>query len=378
MKGLNKLALAAAISAAPFAQAELTAMDDSALQSMTGQAGVSIELSTQVSVGSFTYTDTDGYDADGAGPDTGSAGSIAMNGITFGGAGAVNGFADADLDNALDGIKIDIDVDGSKGLLIHLGATNANDALTGAEVIDFGLAMGTVDMNGTTLASNIAIAGALGPIDIAIDNAGTIDVGAFFKVTSGAMDIDVISMGVSNLVIDQDSNPFMNVSPYGTKVNTLVGAGDFAAANDGIPATGTPLGDLSALDGDTSGTISAAEWNAAGITTVASADTVLAGGSGAIIENARQSAGLTGFDDYAYVAMNISSGTGTFQTTAGTLVDTQSLDITISSMSMDITADLTLGAQDVGQTGTFTAASLGSIAIEDLDLSGTTLKIYGH
>lgn len=28
MKGLNKLALAAAISAAPFAQAELTAMDD--------------------------------------------------------------------------------------------------------------------------------------------------------------------------------------------------------------------------------------------------------------------------------------------------------------------------------------------------------------
>ena len=378
MKGLNKLALAAAISAAPFAQAEMKAMDDSALETMTGQAGVSIELSTQISVGSFTYTDTDGYDADGAGPDTGTAGTVAMSGITFGGAGAVDGFADADLDNALDAIKIDIDVDGTKGLLIHLGATNANDALTGAEVIDFGLAMADVSMNSTTLASDIAIAGALGPIDIAIDNAGTIDVSAFFKVTSGAMNIDVLSMGVSNLVIDQDSNPFMNVSPYGTKVNTLVGAGDFAAANDGVPTTGSPLGDLSALDADSSGDISTAEWNGAGITTVASADTALAGGSGAIIESARLSAGLTGFDDFAYVAMNISAGTGTFQTTAGTLVDTESLDINISSMAMDISADLTLGATDVGQTGTFTAASLGSIAIEDLDMSGTTLKIYGH
>lgn len=377
MKGLNKLALAAAISAAPFAQAELTAMDDSALETMTGQAGVSIELSTQISVGSFTYTD-DGFDTDGAGPDTATDGTIAMNGITFGGAGAVDGFADADLDNALDAIKIDIDVDGTKGLLIHLGATNANDALTGAEVIDFGLGMSSVDMNGTTLASNIAIAGALGPIDIAIDNAGTIDVAAFFKVTSGAVDIDVLSMGVSNLVIDQNANPFMNVSPYGAKVNGLVGAGDFAAANNGVPTTGSPLGDLSALDADSSGDISTAEWNGAGITTVASADNALVGGSGALIESARVSNGLTGFDDFAYVAMSISSGTGTFQTTAGTLVDTQSLDIAISSMSMDITADLTLGAQDVGQTGTFTAASLGSIAIEDLDLSGTTLKIYGH
>ena len=68
-----------------------------------------------------------------------------------------------------------------------------------------------------------------------------------------------------------------------------------------------------------------------------------------------------------------SSGTTSLvQTTAGTLVDTQSLDITISSMSMDITADLTMG--NVGGTD----LSLGSIAIQDLNMSGTTVKIYGH
>ena len=45
MKGLKKIALATAVAAAPFAaQAELTAMNDSAMGNVTGQAGVTIEL----------------------------------------------------------------------------------------------------------------------------------------------------------------------------------------------------------------------------------------------------------------------------------------------------------------------------------------------
>ena len=43
MKGLKKIALATAVAAAPFAaQAELTAMNDSAMGNVTGQAGVTI------------------------------------------------------------------------------------------------------------------------------------------------------------------------------------------------------------------------------------------------------------------------------------------------------------------------------------------------
>ena len=55
MKGLKKIALATAVAAAPFAaQAELQAMDDSMMGNVTGQAGVTIELETQVSIGQFT------------------------------------------------------------------------------------------------------------------------------------------------------------------------------------------------------------------------------------------------------------------------------------------------------------------------------------
>ena len=57
MKGLKKIALATAVAAAPFAaQAELQAMDDSMMGNVTGQAGVTIELETQVSIGQFTFT----------------------------------------------------------------------------------------------------------------------------------------------------------------------------------------------------------------------------------------------------------------------------------------------------------------------------------
>ena len=375
MKGLKKLVLATAVAAAPFAQAEMTAMDDAVLADMTGQSGLTIELSAQVSMGSFTYTDTD------------QGGTFGMSGVRFGGAGALNGFGDADADNAFDGVKIDIDIDSANGLTIDLRAINGSAVLAGAEVLDFGVNVDNVSMNSLTLASGIQMVGALGPVDIDIANDGKIDVSAFFKITSGAMNIDVLSMGVSNLVIDQDSNPFMTASPFGAEVNAIVGAGDYGTLNNGSAAAG----DVAIFDGAdgtvADGVVSTAEFVAGGDTdldgtaTVAEIDAVYAGAgaapAGAVTEGVRQ-ARASGFDDFAYVTMDIQATSGTYTTKAGVSVDTEGLDINITNMSMDITADLTLGEQDIGQTGTFTAASLGSIAIEDLDLSGTSLRIYGH
>jgi len=52
MKGLKKLALVTAVAALPFAaHADLRALDDSAMGNVTGQAGVTIELETEVSIG---------------------------------------------------------------------------------------------------------------------------------------------------------------------------------------------------------------------------------------------------------------------------------------------------------------------------------------
>jgi hypothetical protein len=60
MKTLKQLALAAAVLAVPFmAQAEMQALDDTALSSVTGQDGISISGSFNGTIGSVVYTDND-------------------------------------------------------------------------------------------------------------------------------------------------------------------------------------------------------------------------------------------------------------------------------------------------------------------------------
>ena len=60
MKMFKQLALATAVLAVPFmAQAELKAMDDTALATVTGQDGISISGSFNGTIGSLVYTDND-------------------------------------------------------------------------------------------------------------------------------------------------------------------------------------------------------------------------------------------------------------------------------------------------------------------------------
>ena len=60
MKTLKQLALATAVLAVPFmAQAELKALDDTALATVTGQDGISISGSFNGTIGSVVYTDND-------------------------------------------------------------------------------------------------------------------------------------------------------------------------------------------------------------------------------------------------------------------------------------------------------------------------------
>jgi len=58
MKGLNKLVLASAIAAiSAGANAELKALDDSAMGELTGQAGLTIDIETKYTIGEFAYKD---------------------------------------------------------------------------------------------------------------------------------------------------------------------------------------------------------------------------------------------------------------------------------------------------------------------------------
>lgn len=178
MNVFSKSTLAIAFASVPFAQADLAPLDDSVLETMTGKTGVTIEASINLSVGSFVYTDTDGYmpsplfEIEDAAGTAATAGTFSMNNIVLGGNGG----------GALDDIKIEIDADGSDALIIHLGSTYIAEMFSGTdmdfdtsiEAIDFGLSIGSVDVNSTTLASNISFNGNLGPIDIVIDSSGEI------------------------------------------------------------------------------------------------------------------------------------------------------------------------------------------------------------
>lgn len=94
MKGLKKIALVAAISAvAAGAQAELKALDDSAMGELTGQAGLTIDLETEWTIGEFAYQD---------------AGFIVLRDLSMGGNTNENPAG-----GLLDNIRMEIDVAGA-------------------------------------------------------------------------------------------------------------------------------------------------------------------------------------------------------------------------------------------------------------------------
>ena len=109
MKGLKKLALVSAIAAVSAgAQAELKALDDSAMGELTGQAGLTIDIETKWSISEFMYKD---------------AGSVLITGIEMGGvenadAAAIGALTDASgnaigTGSYLDNIRMTIDVAGA-------------------------------------------------------------------------------------------------------------------------------------------------------------------------------------------------------------------------------------------------------------------------
>lgn len=183
MKGLKKIALVTAIAAAPFAaNADLKAMDDAMMGDITGQAGVTIELETQVSIGSFVYTDE---------------GSFTVNGIQIGGSGLAGGTGT----NLLDDLYIDIDVeaDGDAFISVH--------SLSGAP-IDWGMtanSMSLVSADGTqstTLVSGLSGHGNLGQLDIRVDTAtDQLQLDVAFNVVDMDFDVEFLGVGIRDMAI---------------------------------------------------------------------------------------------------------------------------------------------------------------------------------
>lgn len=206
MKGLKKLALATAVAAAPFAaHAELQAMDDSMMGDVTGQAGVTIELETRVSIGQFTYTDE---------------GSFAVKGIELGGAGVsqTDSAQDSGLGNLLDQLVIDIDIADDGDAIIHVGSLQ-KDADGNAVPIDWGFTADSMELDGnggqnTVLVSNMDSWGLLGALDIRVDTddvdgqagTGTLNLDAAFTVEEMNFDVEFLGIGVRGMTINSSES----------------------------------------------------------------------------------------------------------------------------------------------------------------------------
>jgi hypothetical protein len=183
MKGLKKIALATAVAAAPFAaHAELQAMDDSMMGNITGQAGVTIELETQVSIGQFSYKD-DGY--------------FNVNNIQLGGSGVAGGPGT----NLLDDLEIDIDVEADGDAVIHVGSISGG-------AIDWGMTAGSMELvaedgtERTTLVSNLSGHGNLGQLDIRVDTAtDTLNLDVAFNVVDMDFDVEFLGVGIRDMAI---------------------------------------------------------------------------------------------------------------------------------------------------------------------------------
>ncbi len=320
MKGLKKIALATAVAAAPFAaQAELTAMNDSAMGNVTGQAGVTIELETQVSIGQFKYTDTNS----GAAGEIG-GGSFTVNDIELGGAGLITGAApifdttgDGSPDTAasqlLDDLSIDIDLaaDGDAVVSVH--------TISGLP-IDWGFTASSMNLEGTdstTLISGLSAWGMLAKLDIRVD---TEDASTSLDGTGdGSLNIDT-AFTVNNMQFDV---PFLAVGVRGMSVT---GAGaNFDYNGDGVV-------DLADTDLDTSGV--------AGDT---SAEKVHMG--------------------FAKVNLDVYKGNGLGASTA---TDVLRVDVN------DVVMDVNVGGVLIGGT------SIGSVALDNLHVQNTRLAVYGH
>lgn len=195
MKGLKKIALVAAIAAAPIAShAGMKALDDTTMGNVTGQAGVTIELETRVDIGKFTYTDE---------------GSFSVSGIALGGAGVATGDVDAQL---LDQLKIDIDINAAGDAVIHVGSLNTQELPDGTVApmpIDWGMTANSMELTAqdgsqsTTLLSRLSGHGNLSQLDIVVHNDGVgdlqLDVG--FNVVDMEFDVDFLGVGVSGMSI---------------------------------------------------------------------------------------------------------------------------------------------------------------------------------
>ncbi|QCF26229.1 DUF6160 family protein [Hydrocarboniclastica marina] len=281
MKGLKRIALVAAISATSFtAQAEFSVLDDVSMADVTGQAGVTIDLSANVSIKEIAYEDQ---------------GFLVINGLRLGGhSGEVADYGAAD---ALDNLRLTVDVagkdeladlgnngvfaqeyqgyqgsyldaDGNPVYLEYFQNVSDGDLVISlrsqdGNPVDFGLAIGSVSLarqegnannvgylaaanpDATVLVSDMQIDGYLGPIDVVVqEESNSMNINAYFTA-AGEMTLPFMGTslgfelhnrrGQSSVIVNGAGDANGNVISYAhAQVDVGVVEGYFTNGEDAL------------------------------------------------------------------------------------------------------------------------------------------------
>ncbi|MFY0642594.1 MAG: hypothetical protein JXR16_16195 [Bermanella sp.] len=414
MKGLKKLALVTAVAAAPFAQAEMTAMDDALLSEMTGQAGITIDVDLNMTIDAIKYVDRDG-NQDGSGVQ----GAITMKGLTIdndGGAATIRGITiDADGtdglviglnqigDTAGNGIDITVDAviigTGAANLAkTAMGAAIASSTETGtaatAAVTDGAYADGAAYAAGLAAGEPAAIgylAAADATVAAAYANAasGADGVIGGFKIENFRNYIQDDLVNEYNGVFDmalQDSNGTVGgvTGPAGT-------SGRFVRGEIVINGTGNLLAGTSGLNisGKFGGAIDQAAWvdegNEFGIEDLGFFNGVdtNADGISDVIEGMHfeMNIDVVQHKSWTHVDNGGSEGVAGQANIAALQISGLKLEGTImmGSLYLDGTNmydhDADVATADINS---ISKQSLGSVLIKDIDMTGTSVYVYGH
>lgn len=203
MKNLNKILLASTIAVISTAgHAELKSLDDIEMSGLTGQAGLTIELETQIDIGEVVYTDE---------------GQLAMINTHIGGQ---SGSLVDDVE-----ITIDIQADGDAVVDVH--------SISGTP-IDIGITQDAIELRGTggettTLVSNLNIDGYINRVTMTVDTAtDTLNFMSEVSVDDLNMDIDFLATGIRNMSV--------HGAGYQEGVTTLADADYFVHSEAAIKA----------------------------------------------------------------------------------------------------------------------------------------------
>jgi hypothetical protein len=259
MTNLKKSMLAMSIMAMPFAaSAEMQALGDQDMGSITGQAGVSIELETQVNIGQFIYTDE---------------GSFSISDIAIGGSDLHNLDDDdstqmfteitganrdlLELDNTsdlIDDIVINIDIADDGDALIEVRPSPNQLAPVDFAVTAGEMRLGSQDGSTSTLvANNLSVRGLINRLDIFVDsgadsarfqmqqNGITEEINIHTIVAIDDLDVDISMLGVgirdfrmtgAGYLYGDDANP--SIATLGADIKMSIYADQRADGGDAL------------------------------------------------------------------------------------------------------------------------------------------------